>query len=352
MKRMTVENPDDSFTFYFDRKFDSRYKYSENVHLQSLFPPARHPVLFYIWYQLRLKRKLLATKPDVFFSPDSFMPLGMHIPSVITIHDTAYLRFPKYIGKSNLNYYQRYMPKFVEEAAHIITVSEFSKKEICDFYQVDPGRVTVIYNGVSSRFKPVGKDARAKTQHQYSDGKPYFLYVGAIHPRKNLARLIEAFDLFRKTTKSDMQLLIAGHQSWQFNDMLNAYEAAKHKGDIRITGYIPYEDLPRVVGSARALTYVSLYEGFGLPVVESMACGTPVLTSSADSSGAVLAEVAGEAALTVDPESIEAIADGMRQLYEDASMHDRLCDLGLANSKRYNWGKSADQTYQVLKEVT
>ena len=314
MQRMTVENPSDSFTFYFDRNYNTRYKYSENVHLESIFPPARHPVLFYIWYQMRLKRKLLATKPDVFFSPDSFMPLGMNIPSVITIHDTAYLRFPNYIGKSNLNYYRRYMPKFVEEAAQIITVSEFSKKEICDFYQVDPGRVSVIYNGVSSRFKPVDEDTKAQTQLQYSDGKPYFLYVGAIHPRKNLARLIEAFDLFRKTTKSDMQLLIAGHLSWQFDNMLKAYNAAKYKVDIHITGYIPYEDLTRVVGSAQALTYVSLYEGFGLPVVEAMACGTPVLTSSADSSGAVLAEVAGDAALTVDPESIEAIADGMRQL--------------------------------------
>ena len=178
MQRMTVENPSDSFTFYFDRNYNTRYKYSENVHLESIFPPARHPVLFYIWYQMRLKRKLLATKPDVFFSPDSFMPLGMNIPSVITIHDTAYLRFPNYIGKSNLNYYRRYMPKFVEEAAQIITVSEFSKKEICDFYQVDPGRVSVIYNGVSSRFKPVDEDTKAQTQLQYSDGKPYFLYVG------------------------------------------------------------------------------------------------------------------------------------------------------------------------------
>ncbi len=351
LKRMTRGYSKDTFAFYFDRKFDSCYKYSDNVILRSVFPPARHPILFYIWFQMRLKRKLIAARPDVFFSPDSFMPIGMKIPSVITIHDTAYMRFPEYIGKSHLAYYQRNMPKFVAEAAHVITVSEFSKKEICHFYGTDPDHVTVIYNGVSSRFKPVDDSTRHRVQKQYSKGKPYFLYVGAIHPRKNVARLIEAFDRYKQKTDSDMQLLIAGRQSWHFDDVVKAHKSAKHSVDIHMIGFIMPDDLPSVVGSAYALTYVSLYEGFGLPLIEAMACGVPVLTSSADSSGAVMAEVAGDAAITVDPESVEAIAGGMQRLSEDLSLYRLLCTSGIAHASQYSWDKATSQTYDVLKSV-
>ena len=351
LKRMTRAHQDDSFAFYFDRKFDTCYKYSDNVTLRSVFPPARHPILFYIWFQLRLRKKLIATQPDVFFSPDSFMPTGINIPRVITIHDTAYMRFPKHIGKSHLAYYQRFMPKFVGEAAHIITVSEFSKREICHFYEVDPERVTVIYNGVSSRFKPVNKTTRMQVQNQYSAGKPYFLYVGAIHPRKNIARLIRAFDIFKQNTESDIVLLIAGRTSWDFDDVVDAQKNAKHREDIHLIGYIPSEDLPSVVGSAFALTYVSLYEGFGLPVIEAMACGVPVITSSAKSSGAVLAEVAGNAAVTVDPENVTAIADGMQRLSEDVSLYDELCSAGVAHASRFSWDNAAIQTFDILRSV-
>lgn len=351
LKRMANGNPDDSFAFYFDRKFDSRYKYSDNVTLKSIFPPARHPILFYIWFQMRLRKELITTQPDVFFSPDSFMPMGINIPSVITIHDTAYMRFPEHIGKSQLTYYQRYMPKFVEEAAHIITVSKFSKREICHFYDVDPDKVTVIYNGVSSRFKPVDEATRLSVQKQYSEGKPFFLYVGAIHPRKNIARLIEAFDLYKQKTNSDMQLLIAGRHSWHFDDVLDAHRSAKRGKDVHMIGYISHDDLPSVIGSAFALTYVSLYEGFGLPVIEAMACGVPVLTSSAKSSGAVLAEVAGDAAVTVDPENVEAIAVSMQRLYEDVSLYKQLCRSGVAHASRYSWDKAAFETFDVLKNV-
>jgi glycosyltransferase involved in cell wall biosynthesis len=351
MQRMTVGNPSDSFTFYFDRKFNTRFRYSDNVHLSSVFPPARHPILFYIWFQMGLRRKLLATRPDVFFSPDSFMPTGMNIPSVITIHDTAYMRFPEYIGQDQLQYYRRYMPKFVREAAHIITVSEFSKKEISRFYDVDPERITVIYNGVSSRFKPVDEATRVRVQNQYSDAKPYFLYVGSIHPRKNIVRLIEAFDLFKLNVDSDLQLVIAGRKSWHFDDVLNAHKKARHGKDIRFIGYIPTDDLPGLVGSAYALTYVSMYEGFGLPVVEAMACGVPVITSSADSTGAVLAEVAGDAAIAVNPASIKAIADGMLRLFDHASLYAYLREEGVSRAKRFSWELAAGQTYRILKDA-
>jgi len=350
MKRMTASHPANPFTFYFDRKFAPDYLYSENVNPIALFPPARHPVLFYVWFQMRLKRKIQAARPDVFFSPDSFMPLGMDIPSVIAIHDVAYMRFAGSIGKSQLSYYERFMPKFVEEAAHIITVSEFSKREICHFYDVSPDKITVIYNGVDSRFKPVEAATRARLQNQYSDGKPYFLYVGAIHPRKNVVRLIQAFDQFKQNTKTEMQLLIAGRKSWHVEDVLRAHKNAKHSHDIRMIGYVPHHDLPNIVGNAFALTYVSLYEGFGLPVIEAMASGVPVITSSADSTGAVMAEVAGDAALTVNPESVEAITDSMEKLTSDTALHAHLRERGLIRAGLYNWDIAAAQTFDVLKK--
>lgn len=351
LKRMTLGSSTDSFVFYFDRKYDRRFKYADNVSLKLISPPARHPVLFYIWFQMRLRRKLLAAKPDVFFSPDSFMPLGMSVPSVITIHDTAYLRFADSIGKTHLAYYKHFMPKFVTEAAHILTVSDFSKREICHFYDVDPDKVSVIYNGVSSRFVPVDDATRVRIEDQYSDGKPYFLYVGAIHPRKNIARLIEAFDLFKKNTNSELQLLIAGRHSWHFDDVLDAHKRAIHIKDIHLTGYIPTEDLPDVIGSAFAMTYVSLYEGFGMPVIEAMACGVPVITSSSESSGAVLAEVAGDAAITVDPQNVESISEAMKRLSDDTALRQDLNKAGLVQASQYSWDKAAIQTLEVLRRV-
>jgi len=350
MRRMTAMHSEDHFDFIFDRPYQDKFVYGANVAPHVLFPPARHAVLFRVWYQ-RLKRFVPGLSSDVFFSPDSFMPLGMKVPGVITIHDVAYQRFPDLISKSNLSYYRKFMPRFVNEAKQIITVSEFSKLEICHFYEVDPDKIKVIYNGVSEDFAPADMTKVVSIRSKYSGGKPYFLYVGAIHPRKNVSPMLRAFEHFKVRTGSDVKFLIVGRNSWMVEEVKSAYEASQFKQDIMFTGFVSHNNLPDLIGAALAMVNVSLYEGFGLPVAEAMACGVPVICSSSESTGAVLSEVGGDAVLTADPNSIESISKAMGRMAEDGQVRNELVEKGLERVKLFNWDTAAEETYRLLKGV-
>ena len=201
MSRMVRKHPEHRYHFLFDRKFDKQFIYNTNVDPVVLSPPTRHPVLIHYWFQTRVKNYLKKTKPNVFFSPDGFMPMQSKTPSVITIHDLAYIHYPDFISRAHLRYYQRNVPRFVHEAAHITTVSEFSKRDICTQFLVEEEKVSVIHNGVSDEFRPLSDPEIDKTRKKYGGGMPYFLYVGAIHPRKNVDRLILAFDAVQKENR-------------------------------------------------------------------------------------------------------------------------------------------------------
>ena len=344
LSRLTRNHPADTFDFYFDSDFSQEFVYAENVNARSVFPPARHPLLFYLWYQYALRNVLRSTTPDIFFSPDSFMPLGLGCPSVITVHDVAHKRYPAGIPFEHRKYYQYFMPKFLKEAAHIITVSEFSKHEILKYYPIREDKISVIYNGIGEGYTPVSADEQLVIRKQYTQGYPYFLFVGAIHPRKNVARLIEAYSLFRKTYDGLIKLLIVGRKSWKYRDVERAIVASAYRDDILFTGYAPVRTLGKITASAHALSYVSLYEGFGLPVAEAMACGVPVIVSQ----NSAHAEIAGEAGIQVDPESIENIARAMRQISDDNTLRDTCINAGLKRSGIFSWDRAAEATYSAL----
>ena len=351
MRRMVNAHSDDSFAFCFDRKFDGQFIYGNNVEGVSLYPPARHVALFMVWYQMRLKSFVNRWEADVLFSPDSFMPLGQKTPTVITVHDVAYKRFPEMVPRLQKQYYEKFMPRFIDEAAHIITVSEFSKKEICHFFDVDPDKVSAIHNGVGPEFKPRSEEEKQGVRGRYSEGKPFLLYVGAIHPRKNVATLIRAFELYKNETQSELQLVIAGQQNWHAEDVKQVFESSSYKDDIRFLGHVAAQDLPLLVGSARAMVYVSLYEGFGLPVVESLASGVPVIVSSSESTGAVLTEVGGDAVIQVDPTDVSSIAGGISSIVEDQSLWESLATRSVIRAKEFNWNAASEKTYDILRRT-
>lgn len=347
LSRIARDHREDTLSLYFDREFSPQWLYGPHVQGVRVMPQARHPVLFYLWFQHTLKRALENARPDVFFSPDSFMPLGLKCPSVITIHDVAHQPFPEAISLAQRIYYRKYMPVFVKEARAILTVSEFSKREILKYYPAAEDKVTVIYNGIGDDYKPLPEEMRSRIRQHLTGGAPYFLFVGAIHPRKNVARLIEAYTLFRKSTRSDIKLVIAGRKSWDYKEVDRAIAGSPWRRDILVTGYLPADELARITAAAFALCYVSLYEGFGLPVAEAMACGVPVMVSR----DSAQAEVAGPAGFLTDPLDTADISQCMQDITQDQELRARLIAEGLGRSTLFSWEAAAQHTYEVLKET-
>ena len=184
-------------------------------------------------------------------------------------------------------------------------------------------------------------------KQQFSDGEDYFFYIGAIHPRKNVHRLILAFDQFKKETNSPIKLLLGGRFAWQTTEVKEAYEQSRFKKDIVLLGYIKNEKLPGFMGAALALTYVSLFEGFGVPLLEAMNAETPVITSNVSS----MPEVVGNAGILVDPTSVESIANAMKQIYKDKDLRNSMIEKGRLQKEKFNWQIATDVVYKALKEA-
>ena len=347
VKRMVSLHPEDEFYFLFDRPFDPQFIFAENVTPIVVAPPARHPFLWYAWFEWTLPWQLAKLKPDVFYSPDGYCSLSSPVPTVMVSHDVAHVHYPKQIPFLVRRYYDYYTPRYLQRADHIISISAFNKQDILTHYPILQDNISVIPNGVRTNFSPTHPQTQDAIRQQYSQGKPYFFFLGAIHPRKNMERLLLAFDQFKKETPSDVQLLVGGRMAWQTGLIKQTLLQLEHRTSVHFLGYIPEEKLPQIMGSAIALVYPSLFEGFGLPILEAFYCEVPVITSNRSA----LPEVAGEAALLVDPTNIKAIAQAMQKLGTDPSLRKQLIHASKFQRQQFNWDSTAKKTYQVLKHV-
>ncbi|MCC7245926.1 MAG: glycosyltransferase family 4 protein [Saprospiraceae bacterium] len=347
VRRMVLAHPEDEFLFLFDRPFSDEFIYAENVRPVVLFPPARHPILWHWWFEWSVARCLKKERPDVFFSPDSYLSLSAKTPTVMTVHDLVPLHFPEQIPLKHRHYFLRQWPKFIRRADHIVTISNFVAQDIVQTCGIAGDRVTVAYNGCRENFKPISDLEKSAIMAQYADGKPYFLYTGAIHPRKNIPRLIQGFDQFVDRTGADVRLLLAGRFAWKTGEVTEAYENARNKHAIRFLGYVPEAVLPALTASAQAFAYLSLSEGFGLPMLESMHCDVPVLAANAS----CLPEIAGDAALLVNPLDVSAIAEGLNLLHSDVALRSQLIEKGRIQREKFSWDQAAAQIYATLTKT-
>lgn len=345
MKRMAGSHPDDQFDYYFDRKYDSRFVHGSNVTPHSFHPVTRLPILIRYWLDHPVRKNVLKQKADIFFSPDGFIPLGMSIPKVSMVHDVAYLRYPEHLQPRIRTFYKKWMGRYLAYTDHIITVSEFSKREIIAGYNIPADKISVVYNGITDAYKPISEEQKKHTRDRYTNGKPYFVYLGAIHPRKNILTLVKAFEHFKSSHPSEHQLVLAGRASWHTEEVFKAIAESNWKDSIHLPGYIATADATSLVASAEAMIYPSLYEGFGLPLVEAMACGVPVICSNVSS----LPEVAGNAALLFDPLDAGQLAHHMEKLSTDEVLRKKLITLGTQRSKYFSWDNAAKQVYEVLE---
>lgn len=347
LKRITNKHPDDHFIFLFDRDIDEDFIFADNITPVILSPQARHPFLFYWWFEFSVANLLNKIKPDLFLSPDGYMSLKADCKQLAVIHDICFEHYPNDVSYIVRKYYKHFFPKFAHKATRIATVSQFSKKDIVKQYGINPELIDVVYNGVNAQYKPVSEDVKSNTKLLYTSGNDYFLFVGALHPRKNISRLFQAFDKFKDRLTCSVKLVIVGEKYRWTSDIKRTYINMKHKEDVIFTGRLSNSDLNNVLASALALTYVPYFEGFGIPILEAMSCETPVITSNVTS----MPEVAADAALLVDPFSIDSIAGAMIYLYKDEGMRNTLITKGNKRVQDFNWDKTADALWDSMMKT-
>lgn len=301
-----------------------------------------HGIAGHIWEQFVLPTRL---RGNLLFSPSNTGPL-IEERQVVTIHDITPLEHPEWLNPRFAKWYQFLIPRLVHKARRIIAVSNFTKSRICEVTSVQPDKVVVIYNGVDERFRPKSSEEIARTKDTFGISNfRYILTVATIEPRKNLQRLLEAWDAWHVNLPQDIWLVIAGAKGKDLVFRDAVFNRLPPK--VCMIGHVSDEHLPALYSGALAFIYVSLYEGFGLPPLEAMACGTPVLTSNVTS----LPEVVGDAAFTVNPYDIDAIAEGIKRLVEDDNLRKELSQKGLARAKLFSWERTAEVTWSVLKEA-
>lgn len=346
LKRIVLQHPDVEFYFLFDREPDSSFIFADNVKPVVLFPQARHPFLYIIYFEFSVARVLRKIKPDLYLSTDGYLSLRSNIPQLAVFHDLGFEHFPNDFPRLALWHYKKFFPRFARKATRIITVSEFTKQDLCKCYNIPSEKVDVVYNGANEDFKPVSEETKKEIRDRYCGGFQYFMFVGSLHPRKNLARLFTAFDIFKKNTGSDVKLLIVGEKRWWTQPIEQAYNAMQHKEEVVFCGRLSAEDLHKVTASALASVYVSYFEGFGIPIVEAFRCDTPVITSNVSS----MPEVAGDAALLIDPFNVDSIADAMARVLDPAVRED-LIQKGRVRRNDFSWDLAAEGWWDSIEKI-
>jgi glycosyltransferase involved in cell wall biosynthesis len=346
-KMLTTRFPEHEFIFLFDRKYDEEFIFNSNVVPVVIPPQARHPLLWYLWFEWSVPAVLRKHKPDVFLSPDGYLSLSTNVPQLPVIHDLAFIHRPDDIGGLVKRYYHHYFPKFAHKAARIATVSEFSRQDIASQYAINPAKIDVVYNGVSNAFSPLTEQQQTATRQKITGGKPYFVFVGALQPRKNIGNLLKAFDAFKHTDTQNTQLVIVGRKAWQTEDMDATFEAMQYKEDVVFTGRLNDEDLSATIAAALCMVYVAFFEGFGLPITEAYKCHVPVITSNVSS----MPEVAGEGGLLIDPHSVESIAGALTNMAGDAGLREKLMQKAIERSTVFTWEKTTNLLWNSIEKT-
>ncbi|HTN46765.1 MAG TPA: glycosyltransferase family 1 protein [Flavipsychrobacter sp.] len=344
LKRIVAQHPEHEFIFFFDRPYDETFVFGTNVTPVVFGPPARHPVLFYIWYEMRIPYMLRKYKADVFLSPDGLMSLATKVPTCLVMHDLAFEHYPRHLSLAIRSYLKKFSPLFAKKATRIVTVSEFSKQDISEKYKIPPEKIDVSYNGAHAAYKPLTWEEKLAVKQEYTHGCEYFVFAGALHPRKNIVNLLKAFIVFKKRQRSNMKLVIVGRLAWKYEEVEELRNHMPFKDDVKWVGYMNVDKLAKVIGGAYALVYASLFEGFGIPILEAQQCHVPAIVSNTSS----MPEVGGEAALLVDPKDVQDIANNMEKLYKDETLRARLIEASQEQVKKFNWEKTADVLWNSL----
>jgi len=347
MQHVVKNHPEHTFYFLFDRPFHQEFVYAENVVPLVYGPPARHPFLYLIWFEITIPRIVKKYKIDAFFSPDHFLSLRANIPTLLAVHDLNFMHHPENLPLVTSMYYRFFFPHFVKKAKHLIAVSEYTQNDVIQFFDISNEDISIVYNASNQKKGKLNAEQIFETKKKYTSGKDYFFYIGSLHKRKNIGRMLLAFDAFIKKTKADMYLVIGGKAMWSDKEMEKDYNKVLHKEKIIFTGRLNDEDAKLLMGSSMALIFVSLFEGFGVPIIEAMESGVPVITSNVTS----MPEIAADAACLVNPLSIDEISEAMFKIYSDEKYRHELIGKGIKRAEAFSWEISAQRFWQAFEKM-
>ncbi len=335
--------PENEYVLFSNRDIRATHRQlgTERIHSRNFFPVRA------LWMQTALPMALRQACPDICHFTNYLAPVVCDRRSVVTIYDMTVFITPRFHTLKKRLLDRTLIPRVARNADAIITVSNSARDDIVRYLGVPKEKVRVIMGAAAPHFSPVNDIARREVvRARYGLDDPFILYVGTIEPRKNIGRLIQAFAALKKA-KLPHKLVIVGQNGWHVEPILGEIERLGLSRDVILTGYVPAEDLPVIYSLAESMAFPSIYEGFGLPVIEAMACGTPVVTSRCSS----LVEVAGAAALLVDPLSVEEIASALYRIHLEPGLRQELRARGLARSALFTWDVAARSTLDLYKQL-
>jgi glycosyltransferase involved in cell wall biosynthesis len=313
-----------------------------NFSRKSLWTPSHHRL-----EQLALPFEITPLRLDILHSPDFIPPFRRDYKSVITVHDLAFILYPHFLTQESARYYGQ-IDRAVRHADHIIADSLSTRRDIINFLGVPESKITVIHAAANSRYRPIEDEhSQKEIREKYGLDGPFMLFVSTIEPRKNLPTLLRAYRQLLDHYKLEVRLVVAGQRGWFCGEVFAVTETLKLNDDVLFLGHVPMNDLALLYNAARVHVHPSFYEGFGLPPLEAMSCGTPTIVANVSS----LPEVVGDAGLLVDPEDVEAWTVAMWRVLADKSLHSELAEKGLKRAQLFSWEKAARETLGLYSRL-
>ena len=345
VRRMVENHPEHEFVFFFDRPFDPKFGFGPNVKTVVLNPPARHPFLFIWYFNWSITRALKKHQIDVFFSPDGYLSLRTEVPQIAVIHDLNFEHHPTDIPALPRWYLRQYFPKFAKKATHILTVSHYSKHDIMETYGIPESKISVAWNGASDAYHPLSDVEKMAVRQTHTSGRPYFIFVGSLHPRKNLKTLLRALAEFAQSNETH-DLVIVGSAMWK--QVQEDYPELKQlKQRIHFTGHVPLNELTQLMGAAFSLVYIPYFEGFGIPLVEAMKCHIPIISGNKTS----LPEVVEDAGILVDPFDVSEVRNAMISLSTNRETYEILVQKSAERALQFSWEDGAKTAMEIILKV-
>lgn len=319
-----------------------------NFHIVRTSINANLPLLNILWHTFILPVRIMKDKVDILHLPSHSLSLLFKVkPTILTILDLTEYRLKNHYSKSRMLYRKVMLPISSKLADKIIAISEYTKEEIIRIFKIRPQKILVVYNAANSRYKPIDKaQCKEFLRKKYKIGFPFILYVGQIqHPNKNIVRLLRAFSKIKSDFRVTHKLVLVGKSHPSANIVYQTVDELHLNKDVFFTGYIPDEDLPYFYNAASLFVYPSLYEGFGIPVTEAMACGCPVIASDTSS----LPEVAGDAGILIDPNNIDEIAKAIIEVLNNSIKREEMIQKGFKQIKKFSWEDSAKKYIEICE---